>query len=36
MGAQQSSSRDNAQNGTPGKTCYYEVLGVDRHAIDDE
>jgi DnaJ family protein A protein 5 len=36
MGAQQSSGRDNTQNGAPVKTCYYEVLGIDRHATDDE
>jgi DnaJ homolog subfamily A member 5 len=40
MGAEQSSARDSA--GTPGqapaiaKTCYYEVLGVDRQASDEE
>ncbi|TVY21951.1 J protein JJJ1 [Lachnellula arida] len=37
MGAQQSSGRDTSpQNGAAPKTCYYEVLGVDRHATDDE
>ncbi len=37
MGAQQSSGRN---TDTPGresvKRCYYEVLGVERHATDDE
>ncbi|TVY36022.1 J protein JJJ1 [Lachnellula subtilissima] len=37
MGAQQSSGRDaSPQNGAAPKTCHYEVLGVDRHATDDE
>jgi len=37
MGAQQSSGRDSSpQNGAAPKTCYYEVLEVDRHATDDE
>jgi hypothetical protein len=38
MGAEQSSSRHDsaAQDGTAVKTCYYEVLAVDRQATDDE
>ncbi|CAG8972898.1 hypothetical protein HYALB_00001318 [Hymenoscyphus albidus] len=40
MGAQQSSSGggtgSQSRNSTPVKRCYYEVLGVDRHATDDE
>ncbi|TVY80859.1 J protein JJJ1 [Lachnellula suecica] len=37
MGARQSAGRDSSpQNGAAPKTCYYEVLGVDRHATDDE
>jgi hypothetical protein len=40
MGAEQSSARDSAgpQPGTlnPAKTCYYELLGLDRHATDEE
>jgi hypothetical protein len=37
MGAEQSSTRDtSAQNGEAVKTCYYEVLGIDRHANEDE
>jgi len=40
MGAEQSSARDSAgaQGHPPGvvKACYYEVLGVDRQASDEE
>ncbi|PVH86596.1 DnaJ-domain-containing protein, partial [Cadophora sp. DSE1049] len=37
MGAQQSSGAGaGAQNAEPAKRCYYEVLGVDRHATEDE
>ncbi len=39
MGAEQSSSRADrppAAVATVRKTCYYEVLGVDRAAGDDE
>ncbi|KAK0121588.1 hypothetical protein ONS95_009877 [Cadophora gregata] len=37
MGAQQSSGAGaGAQNNEPAKRCYYEVLGVDRHASEDE
>ncbi|KAL3423996.1 C2H2 finger domain-containing protein [Phlyctema vagabunda] len=37
MGAEHSSPRgDSAQQGTVAKTCYYEVLGVDRQATEDE
>ncbi|KUJ10594.1 DnaJ-domain-containing protein [Mollisia scopiformis] len=37
MGAQQSSSRDsNSQNGEGVKRCYYEVLGIERSASEDE
>ena len=38
MGAEQSSSRNAsaAQDDAAVKTCYYEVLGVDRQASDDE
>lgn len=39
MGAQQSSANgaNSASNdAVPAKTCYYEVLGIDRHASDDE
>ncbi|KAH6724623.1 hypothetical protein BKA61DRAFT_33312 [Leptodontidium sp. MPI-SDFR-AT-0119] len=37
MGAQQSSGAGaGAQNVEPAKKCYYEVLGVDRHATDEE
>ena len=37
MGAEQSSGRDtSARNGEAVKTCYYEVLGIDRHATEDE
>ncbi|KAH7412480.1 hypothetical protein BKA64DRAFT_329690 [Cadophora sp. MPI-SDFR-AT-0126] len=37
MGAQQSSGAGaGAQNTEPAKRCYYEVLGVDRHATEDE
>ncbi|KAA8566373.1 hypothetical protein EYC84_008949 [Monilinia fructicola] len=37
MGAEQSSSRGDIQNnGGVMKTCYYELLGVERHASDDE
>lgn len=35
MGAQQSSAAG-AQDSEPVKRCYYEVLGVDRHATEDE
>jgi len=35
MGAQQSSGRD-APGGEAVKRCYYEVLGVEPHANDDE
>lgn len=39
MGAEQSSSRNGAQ--TPAatavrKTCYYELLGLDRQVADEE
>ncbi|KAF7549215.1 hypothetical protein G7Z17_g6555 [Cylindrodendrum hubeiense] len=39
MGAQQSSEQSNApgaSNATVAKTCYYDLLSVDRHATDDE
>jgi hypothetical protein len=37
MGAQQSAGRDgNAQGAEALKRCYYEVLGTERHATDDE
>ncbi|KAH7342337.1 hypothetical protein BKA65DRAFT_290320 [Rhexocercosporidium sp. MPI-PUGE-AT-0058] len=37
MGAQQSSGAGaGAQHAEPAKRCYYEVLGVDRHATDEE
>ncbi|KAB8293132.1 hypothetical protein EYC80_007485 [Monilinia laxa] len=37
MGAEQSSSRGDIQNnGGAMKTCYYELLGVERQASDDE
>ncbi|KAL8375793.1 hypothetical protein RB595_007082 [Gaeumannomyces hyphopodioides] len=40
MGAEQSSSRANGAAGgnaaAPRKTCYYEVMGLDRSATDDE
>lgn len=38
MGAQQSSSdRGDAPNAVPvAKTCYYDLLGVERQATDDE
>lgn len=40
MGAEQSSPRDGggAQGNVGGavKTCYYEVLGIDRKASEDE
>lgn len=40
MGAEQSSSRSNGAAGrnatAPRKTCYYEVMGLDRSATDDE
>ncbi|KAK2747820.1 C2H2 finger domain-containing protein [Colletotrichum kahawae] len=38
MGAQQSSSRDQTAGtaSPPIKTCYYELLAVERHATDDE
>jgi hypothetical protein len=38
MGAEQSSHRTdpNAQDATPAKTCYYEVLEIERQATDDE
>ncbi|KAM3069926.1 hypothetical protein ACMFMG_004037 [Clarireedia jacksonii] len=37
MGAEQSSARGDAQsNGGVMKTCYYELLGVERQASDDE
>jgi hypothetical protein len=40
MGAEQSSARDSAgAQGPPpsvAKTCYYEVLGIDRLASDEE
>ncbi|KAK1968551.1 DnaJ domain-containing protein [Colletotrichum eremochloae] len=37
MGAQQSSGRDHSEGfSQPAKTCYYELLGVERDATDDE
>ncbi|GKT39925.1 protein DnaJ subfamily C member 21 [Colletotrichum spaethianum] len=37
MGAQQSSGRDQTEGSfQPVKTCYYELLGVERDASDDE
>lgn len=38
MGAEHSSARDgsSAQDSATVKTCYYEVLGVERQASDDE
>ncbi|KAL7619992.1 hypothetical protein AAE478_010541 [Parahypoxylon ruwenzoriense] len=36
MGAQQSSHRDTAVHNSPKKADYYELLGVDRQATDDE
>ncbi|KAL2268167.1 hypothetical protein VTJ83DRAFT_3013 [Remersonia thermophila] len=35
MGAEQSAPRD-SQAATPRKTCYYELLGVDRAATEEE
>jgi len=38
MGGEQSSHRNGVdqQDTTAAKTCYYEVLGVERHATDEE
>lgn len=38
MGAEQSAPRDNGQKASavPQKTCYYELLGIDRQAPDEE
>ncbi|KAL2024833.1 hypothetical protein VTK56DRAFT_5654 [Thermocarpiscus australiensis] len=36
MGAEQSAPRGGAAVAATRKTCYYEVLGVDRQATDDE
>lgn len=41
MGAEQSSARDNKAGGQGGegtkvKACYYEILGIDRQATEDE
>ena len=37
MGAQQSSDRGEASDTAPvAKTCYYDLLGVERQATDDE
>lgn len=38
MGAEQSSPHNasTAQDSSAVKTCYYEVLGVERQASDDE
>jgi DnaJ homolog subfamily A member 5 len=38
MGAQQSSNREDssAEAAAVAKTCYYELLGVERLASDDE
>lgn len=37
MGAQQSSETSNAEGSAPvAKTCYYELLNVERSATDDE
>lgn len=38
MGAGQSASRDENEQGaaSPVKTCYYELLGLDRQASDEE
>ncbi|KAH8706853.1 hypothetical protein BGZ61DRAFT_350733 [Ilyonectria robusta] len=39
MGAQQSSEQSDApgtSNATVAKTCYYDLLGIDRQATDDE
>ncbi|OBS19198.1 hypothetical protein FPOA_10922 [Fusarium poae] len=37
MGAQQSSENSNAEGSTPvAKTCYYELLNVERSATDEE
>ena len=37
MGAEQSAPRGGStQTVTPGKTCYYELLGVERDAPDEE
>lgn len=37
MGAEQSSQRGGGdQAAVARKTCYYELLGVDRQASDDE
>jgi hypothetical protein len=38
MGANQSSSQGDAgpTNQAPTKTCYYDLLGVERLATDDE
>lgn len=39
MGAQQSSEQSDApgtSNATVAKTCYYDLLDIDRQATDDE
>lgn len=39
MGAEQSSTKNGAQaptGATVRKTCYYELLGIDRQAADEE
>ncbi|PHH49313.1 J protein JJJ1 [Ceratocystis fimbriata CBS 114723] len=36
MGAQQSTNTASAGNGTLTKTCYYELIGVEQTATDDE
>lgn len=37
MGAQQSSEQSDASGAAPAaKTCYYDLLGVERSATDDE
>lgn len=37
MGAEQSSrNASTAQDNSPVKTCYYEVLGIERQASEDE
>jgi hypothetical protein len=36
MGAEQSAPRDGRAAAAPRKTCYYELLGVERTATEEE